>query len=150
MSGTVEDLGRLVRERREELELTQQEAATRADISMTTWRSIEKGRESDPRGLTLTAMARALEWPPTALRHFLAHGTPIAQSIQNFKLEREQNWDANPDNPTNKAWGRWVQGDDAKRREAAPAARAKGMTNDEIVAELEALQAELRSRLPDS
>ncbi len=58
-------LPEVVRLRREELGLTQVEAAVKADVSPSTWRAIEKaGGDGDNRrrGLTMAAVAKALDW----------------------------------------------------------------------------------------
>ncbi|HUG87105.1 MAG TPA: helix-turn-helix transcriptional regulator [Euzebya sp.] len=56
-----------VRRRRAELQLTQEDAAEKAGVAVTTWRMIEAGRTNSFRALTLVAVARALEWQPDHL-----------------------------------------------------------------------------------
>lgn len=60
--GTRVELASVVARRRAELQLTQQQAADRAGVAVTTWRMIEGGRQTSFRTLTMAAVARALEW----------------------------------------------------------------------------------------
>lgn len=60
-------VGAVIRERRLQLDLTQQQAAASAGVSPTTWRSIERGSSPGFRDLTLRSIARALDWPTTAI-----------------------------------------------------------------------------------
>lgn len=55
-----EVLASRVSRRRADLGLTQQEAADRAGVAVTTWRMIEGGSQTNFRALTLAAVARAL------------------------------------------------------------------------------------------
>lgn len=52
---------KLIRERRMELGFTQQQAAERATLSLTTWNLIEVGPREQFRPLTPAQVARALE-----------------------------------------------------------------------------------------
>src|SRR5689334_18570441 len=72
---TWQQIGDEVRRRRLSLGLTQQEAATRAGVSLSTWNLIETGGQESYRGLTLTAAARALGWRLDAFDR-LAEGVP--------------------------------------------------------------------------
>lgn len=70
-------MGDVIRRRREELGLTQQQAAARADIALSTWGQYEGGR-TEGRGLTRAAIARALGWRADAMELILAGGDPVA------------------------------------------------------------------------
>ncbi len=60
------EMGRRIRRRRIDLGLTQEEAASRAGISPTTWRNLELGRQG-ARALTLAAVAAVLDTIPADL-----------------------------------------------------------------------------------
>lgn len=61
------ELASFVRTRRAELGMTQEEAAQRANIGVSTWRQIEKGEHTSFRGLTLARTAHALDVPTDVL-----------------------------------------------------------------------------------
>lgn len=75
-------VGEAVLKRRVELGMTQQEAAAKAGIGSTTWLLLEKGKQASFRPLTLTAIARALEWQPDAITEMLGQrqARPAAKS----------------------------------------------------------------------
>lgn len=50
-----------------------------ATISQTTWRQVELGRGDTVRGLTLSAMAKALDWPAKALK-LISEGVPLEEA----------------------------------------------------------------------
>lgn len=66
---------KLIRDRRMELGFTQQQAAERAALSLTTWNLIEVCPREQFRPLTLAQVARALEWPHDRIREALSDGT---------------------------------------------------------------------------
>lgn len=68
-------IGAAFAERRGYLGLTQDEAAQRAGVGVTTWRLIEGGK-AQPRPTTLAAIARALNWPPDAASRLARGETP--------------------------------------------------------------------------
>jgi DNA-binding XRE family transcriptional regulator len=77
-----------VRRRRAELQLTQEDAAAKAGVAVTTWRMIEAGRTDSFRALTLVAVARALDWPSDQLlepggiqQHQPVQHSPLAVSV---------------------------------------------------------------------
>lgn len=65
-------LGTLVRQRRELLGLSIDEAASRAPMGPTTWTRVEQGKPV--RGLTLPGIDRVLGWAENASRDFLSGG----------------------------------------------------------------------------
>jgi transcriptional regulator with XRE-family HTH domain len=65
-------LGTLVRQRRELLGLSIDEAASRAPMGPTTWTRVEQGKRV--RGLTLPGIDRVLGWAENASRDFLSDG----------------------------------------------------------------------------
>lgn len=71
-----ETVGAVVRRRREERGLTQQQAASEAGVGSTTWREFEHGKEANYRASTLYAMAKVLGWPIDAIETMLAGGPP--------------------------------------------------------------------------
>lgn len=68
-------IGRVIRQRREELGLTQGAGA----VSVATWRKIEKGIDPPYRRSTLIAIARALRWPDDAIDQIRAGRLPDEQ-----------------------------------------------------------------------
>lgn len=62
-----EALATFVRQRREELRLTQEQASRRAGVSKSTWQQIESGEGGGARNLTLHAIATPLEVDATVL-----------------------------------------------------------------------------------
>jgi transcriptional regulator with XRE-family HTH domain len=73
-----ERLGKLVRERRLALDLSQRDAAARAGISNQTWLNVENGRSANQR--SLAKIERALGWSPGSIDAILA-GTPPPSPI---------------------------------------------------------------------
>lgn len=69
--------GRAVAERLVELGLTQDELGHRAGVSTSTIRTLIRGRPHRFRPAKLTALSRALGWPPDGIRRLLA-GEPAA------------------------------------------------------------------------
>ena len=96
------EVGRLVRQRRDRLGLTQNEVVTRAadingerSISTATINIIERGARDDYRRQTLIALARALDWPDDAVDRLRAGddldaivGEPPVTSAKIRNLER--------------------------------------------------------------
>ena len=70
-------LGRYVRERRNELGLTQEEIATRGGPSTATLRLIEGGEQAAFRAKSLRQLADALHWTPESPRAILAGREPV-------------------------------------------------------------------------
>jgi transcriptional regulator with XRE-family HTH domain len=66
-------LGRLARERREALRLSQGAAG----VSASTWRKVEHAVEPPYRRATLLAIAAALRWAPESIDLILAGGDPV-------------------------------------------------------------------------
>jgi transcriptional regulator with XRE-family HTH domain len=66
-------LGRLVRERREALRISQGAAG----LSASTWRKVEKAVDPPYRRSTLLAIAGALRWAPESIDRILAGGDPV-------------------------------------------------------------------------
>lgn len=73
---TWEELGSVIRTRRVELGLTQDEAARDAGLSVATWRLLETGGRTGYQELTLMAAARALRWPRDCIAMLLAGADP--------------------------------------------------------------------------
>lgn len=71
-------MGAAVRARREALRLTQDQAAARASVGVTTWRQVELGNQQRYRGLTLAAVSQALDWPADACAR-IAEGEDVDQ-----------------------------------------------------------------------
>ena len=57
-----------VLQKRLDLGLTQQEAADRAGVSLSTWNLLETGNQRRFRPLTLAAIAKALRWTPDSFQ----------------------------------------------------------------------------------
>lgn len=68
-------LGQRVRQRREDLGLSQPAAADRAGINRDTWRNMENGSR-DIRSYNHRAVERALQWQPGSVEAILAGGEP--------------------------------------------------------------------------
>jgi transcriptional regulator with XRE-family HTH domain len=64
-------VGVLVRARRIELGLTQEEVARDGGLSVATWRLLEQGGRDRYQQLTLSGAARALRWPHDAISRLL-------------------------------------------------------------------------------
>jgi transcriptional regulator with XRE-family HTH domain len=75
---TADELGTVVRNRREQLKITQSEAARRAGLGRTTWIEIEQGKRPQALPATLDRIDEALEWEPGTLRSLLGRTTPGA------------------------------------------------------------------------
>lgn len=73
---TWDDVGQILKQRRERLRLTQQEVADRAELSLAIVQVIESGRKDSFRRTTLAAIADALEWEPDAVDQLLAGTDP--------------------------------------------------------------------------
>lgn len=76
-------LSRAVRDRREELGLTQNEAANRSEggVSLATWRNIETGFRPPWRRAGLLAVCRVLGWTPESIERILAGEGPEAVKL---------------------------------------------------------------------
>lgn len=79
-------LARYVRERRDELGLTQEEIATRGGPSTATLRLIETGTQDSYRAKSLRQLAEALRWTPESPRAILAGREP--EEVQESGRER--------------------------------------------------------------
>lgn len=66
--------GQRIRRRRLALDLTIRQAASRAQVSDTTWGALEAGRPVSDR--TVRRATQALEWPPDAIDRLLAGEDP--------------------------------------------------------------------------
>lgn len=71
-------LGDVVRRRREELGMTQTEAAAAGGVSMSQWQKIEYGSSGRPTARTIAGLARALRMSPDVLRRAAAGDEPAA------------------------------------------------------------------------
>lgn len=80
-SGSVE-LRQAIRNRREELRLTQEEAAAAAGISASAWRSIEARGHTSLRPSTARGVAEALRWTPDSVDRILAGGEPEEEPVR--------------------------------------------------------------------
>ena len=76
MERTWAEVGKVLRWRRENLHLTQQELADRAGLSLAIVQVIEGGRKESYRRSTLVALAAALEWDQEAIGMLLAGADP--------------------------------------------------------------------------
>lgn len=77
-------LGRLVRERRRELRLTQRDAGARGGISEQTWGVVENAKADHYADLTLSAIDAGLAWQPGTAAAILAdprHQPQAASSV---------------------------------------------------------------------
>lgn len=70
------DLGSKIRERREALGLTQEEAAAAANISPSAWRDIEVRGRTSLRTSTARGICRALSWYHDSIDSILNGGEP--------------------------------------------------------------------------
>ena len=64
-----EDIGRRIRERREDRGLKQEDLAQRAGITQGTLSSLEKGRTKEPEASTILALSAALQTSPYVLMY---------------------------------------------------------------------------------
>ena len=71
-------LARIARDRRNELGLTQAQAADLAGVSDQTWLTLENGRNVSRR--TLSGVDQALRWRPGSARKVLVGGDPTPES----------------------------------------------------------------------
>jgi transcriptional regulator with XRE-family HTH domain len=69
-------LGQFIRDRRAQLQLTQDQFAARAGINPVTVSTLENGRQGPPRGATAVRLEDALNWGHGAIAHVLAGGDP--------------------------------------------------------------------------
>jgi transcriptional regulator with XRE-family HTH domain len=74
MPGQLSPLGRLIDNRRAELDLKLLDVAEAAGLSIEALRAIRYG-ENDPRGTSLAAIDRALQWKPGSAGRFVTDGT---------------------------------------------------------------------------
>lgn len=72
--------GKLVAARRDELDLTQREAADRADVSEQLWRAVETAYRPPFRRSGLAAIFRTLGWSPRCIEPVLAGGDPVLEA----------------------------------------------------------------------
>ena len=83
-------LARIARDRRNELGLTQRQAADAAGVSDQTWLTLENGRTVSRR--TLAGVDEAMQWEPGSARAVLMGGdpTPIGASISAAAAEADR------------------------------------------------------------
>lgn len=83
-------LGRLVRERRKELKLTQADVQEAGGPSTATLRLIEGGKHTDFRSSTSGPLDKVLQWQPGSIDHVLAGGepTPLTDLYVTERAER--------------------------------------------------------------
>lgn len=81
MDGNWKALGEAIRIRREDLGLTQEQAAVAADISTATWRIIETAARTNVRKSALRAASRVLHWSDDSWELIL-QGRPPTQVIR--------------------------------------------------------------------
>lgn len=85
MGVTPEDrqrLGKAVRAARTGLGMTAHAAATRAEVSPTTWGDIERGAATSVRPLTYASVERVIGWQPGSVTRVLEGGAPVLASNQ--------------------------------------------------------------------
>lgn len=75
---TADELGTVIRNRREQLKITQSDAARRAKLGRTTWIEIEQGKRPQALPGTLDSIDEALEWEPGTLRSLIGRTSPGA------------------------------------------------------------------------
>jgi transcriptional regulator with XRE-family HTH domain len=73
---TAARLGEYVKARREQLELTQAEAAQAAAVGLSTYQKIEYGYQSNPSRDTRRGLEAALRWAPGSIQAITAGGEP--------------------------------------------------------------------------
>jgi transcriptional regulator with XRE-family HTH domain len=73
----LERLAAAVRTRRAELDMTQDQLAQRADVSVNTVRGIEQGGPHRPRSANALKLEAALGWQRGSIRAILAGGEPV-------------------------------------------------------------------------
>ncbi len=85
-------LSQFVRNRREELGLTQTEAVNRAEggVSLATWRNIETGFRPPWRRAGLLAVCRVLRWTPESFELILEGGEPELLELRFTPTQEEQ------------------------------------------------------------
>lgn len=74
------ELGEVIRNRREQLKLSQVAAAKRAGISRSTWIELEAGVRPEPQSSTLDRIDTALDWKPGTLRSLVGRTTPAVDN----------------------------------------------------------------------
>ncbi|HMS25005.1 MAG TPA: helix-turn-helix domain-containing protein [Acidimicrobiia bacterium] len=75
--------GRMIRARRRQLGMSQEEASTRADISVGTWSLLERGMHR-PKVETAANVAAALEWEPARLNFIVVQKEDDAEKMREF------------------------------------------------------------------
>lgn len=93
-------LAEFVRSRRDELDISQREAAYSAGVSDTTWSHIEGGTRTGYSSRTLRGVCRALGWTPTSTARVLAGGEPELLSEVS---------DANGPHMGSEGWPAWLE-----------------------------------------
>lgn len=81
-------LGRLVRERRKSLKLTQADVQNAGGPSTATLRLIEGGKHTDFRDGTGSALEGAIKWKPGSIDNILAGGAPIPLERKPVEIPR--------------------------------------------------------------
>ena len=74
-------LARAVRDRRLQLGLRQEDAASEAGVSVATWRKVESGKVESFTSRTLAMLDRGLQWEPGSARDVATGGEPRPESI---------------------------------------------------------------------
>lgn len=69
-------LGQILKQRREQLRMTQQDVADAGDISLAIVQMLEGGRKESYRGTTLAALSTALRWEHDAITRLLNGADP--------------------------------------------------------------------------
>lgn len=82
------DLAVQVRQRRQELGLSQLELAERSSMSAATIGRIERGAQVSLRSTTLRQLDQALNWPVGQARHY-TDGTPLPDVVEDLVPERQ-------------------------------------------------------------
>lgn len=88
MGNELATLGKAIRDRRQQLRLSQREAAHRADFSNETWRKAEAGHPVAER--TLAYIEQVLEWPAGTVDAILAGQDPPADWLPRPDVSPEE------------------------------------------------------------
>lgn len=70
----IQTLAKAAKRRREQLTLTQQDVSDRGGPGVVLVGRIERAQEPNPRGMTLTRLSRALQWPDLLAQQILEGG----------------------------------------------------------------------------
>lgn len=100
---SMQQLAGWVRDRRAQLELTQEQVAARGPMSDKTVRTVESGRATGLRRHTRTALERALQWQTGSVFEAIEHGLkpqPIAEKTRPSKRRTQGGHDEADPAPT--------------------------------------------------